>query len=218
MEIWHLWTTALSTGIFSLAGHFGLSEAMAIILLTLIARTVLMPISLSTSYRMELNKQKLKHLKPELYQLRERCKDNPTELAARTMQFYRDNGIRFFDRLSLLNMGAQGFFGLGLFQVLGKGTFSAKFLWIANIAKPDMLITILVGLLMLACMALAPGGVSEPTMLLMIGVSVIVAVVSVASMPAAVGLYWATSNVVSILQALALHALLRRRRVRMYQA
>jgi YidC/Oxa1 family membrane protein insertase len=214
MDLWHLWISTLANGLSLLASQTNLSEAMAIILLTIIARICLMPISLTASYRMELNKQKLKRLKPDLDRLRAVNKDNPAELASQTMQFYRHNGIGFFDRLSLLNAGSQGIFGLGIFQALNKAGFSSPFLWIATIAKPDVLLTFVVGLLMLVSMAIAPGALSEPSILIMLAVSVVVAVVAVAALPSAIGIYWAASSAVNIGQEIALRGLLSRQRVR----
>jgi len=47
-------------------------------------------------------------------------------------------------------------------------------------------------------------------MLIMLVISVVVAVVTIAALPSAIGLYWATSNSVTLLQTLALRGLLRR--------
>lgn len=40
-------------------------------------------------------------------------------------------------------MGTQSVFGIGLFQVLSKAGFASKFLWIANLGKPDFLLTVM---------------------------------------------------------------------------
>ncbi len=47
------------------------------------------------------------------------------------------------DRLAIANMGTQSVFGIGLFQVLSKAGFASKFLWIANLGKPDFLLTVM---------------------------------------------------------------------------
>ena len=211
MELWTMWTHALEAGICLIVAQLGLSEALAIIVLTLIARAAMMPVSLASAYRMQINKQAVARLKPELEALRERLKADPAELARQTMALYRDNGVRFVDTLSLLNIGSQSVFGLGIFQALNRMSFHSKFLWIAHLAKPDLWLTLLVGALMLLGMALMPGALHETNMLLMLAVAVLVSVVAIAALPSALGLYWATSNAVTVLQTLLLRALLARR-------
>ena len=211
MELWTMWTHALKAGIGLIVAHLGLSEALAIIVLTLIARAAMMPVSLASAYRMQINKQAVARLKPKLEALRERLKADPAELARQTMALYRDNGVRFVDTLSLLNIGSQSVFGLGIFQALNRMSFHSKFLWIAHLAKPDLWLTLLVGALMLLGMALMPGALHETNMLLMLAVAVLVSVVAIAALPSALGLYWATSNAVTVLQTLLLRALLAQR-------
>ena len=211
MELWTMWTHALEAGIGLIVAQLGLSEALAIIVLTLIARAAMMPVSLASAYRMQINKQAVARLKPKLEALRERLKADPAELARQTMALYRDNGVRFVDKLSLLNIGSQSVFGLGIFQALNRMSFHSKFLWIAHLAKPDLWLTLLVGALMLLGMALMPGALHETNMLLMLAVAVLVSVVAIAALPSALGLYWATSNAVTVLQTLLLRALLARR-------
>jgi YidC/Oxa1 family membrane protein insertase len=216
MQIWHLWTSLLAQGLAFLGAHFGLSEAVAVVVLTLLIRLALMPLSLTAAWRAELKKQKMKLLKPELDALKEQHKNDAAQLTAATMALYREHGVTLLDRITLASMGSQSVFGLGLYRVLRDAGFSSKFLWIASLARPDVWLTVLVGALMLLGMALMPGAVgsgAEPSMLIMLGISVVVAVVTIAALPSAIGLYWAASNSVTLLQTLALRGLLRRQRV-----
>ena len=210
MEIWHLWTSLLAQGLAFLSTQFGLSEALAVIALTAAARLALMPLSLRTALQAEAKKQKIKALKPELDALKEQHKQDPSKLAAATMALYRERGISLMDRLMLTNAVTQSVFGIGLYQVLSKAGLSSRFLWIGSLAKPDVWLTVLVSVLMLLGMALMPGATSEPSMLIVMSVSLLMAVVMIATLPSAVGLYWATSNGVTLAQTLALRGLLRR--------
>lgn len=212
MELWSIWTHLLEANLGFLAAHFGFSEAVSIIVLTLIARAAMMPVSLAAAYRIQKNKEALERIKPALEELRQTFKDNPSELATRTMALYRKNGISFMDKVSLLNIGSQGVFGLGVFQVLNRMVFSSKFLWISNLAKPDFLLTVLVGALVLLSLVLMPGATADTSMLLMLAIPVLISVVAVAALPSALGIYWATSNAVTLVQTLALRGLLARQR------
>lgn len=211
MELWTLWTHTLDAALTLLAANFGLSEALTIILLTLMVRLSLLPVSLTSAYRMQRNKEAMERIKPQLEALRQTLQDQPRELAAQTLALYRQHGIVFMDKLSLLNLVSQSIFGIGLFQSLSRTAFQSKFLWIASLAKPDLWLTVLVTVLMLLGMALMPGATHDTSMLLMLALPVLLSVIAVAALPSALGIYWATSNAVTLLQTLALRALLARR-------
>jgi len=211
MELWTLWTHALQAALAWLGLYFGLSEAAAIVLLTLMVRAGLMPVSLPAAYRMQMNKQAMARLKPQLDELRRTFKLDARERAARTMALYRDNGIAVVDKLTVLNLLTQGAFGLGLFHTLKRMVFSTRFLWIPDLAKPDLWLSLVVSALMLLGMALMPGAFSDPSMLLMLVVAVVVSAVAVAALPSAIGVYWATSSAVTLVQTLALRGLVARR-------
>lgn len=212
MELWTMWTHLLEAALGFLGAQLGFSEAVSIIVLTLIARGALMPVSLTAAYKAQKSKEAMERIKPALEALRETHQDSPSELAAQTMALYRQNGITFMDKVSVLNMGSQGIFGLGIFQVLKRTVFNSRFLWISNLARPDLALTVLVGALMLLGTALMPGATGSTSMLLMIAVPVVISIIAVAALPSALGLYWATSNAVTVLQTLALRGLLARRR------
>lgn len=211
MELWTLWTHTLDAALALLAANFGLSEALTIILLTLMVRLSLLPVSLTSAYRMQRNKEAMERIKPQLEALRQTLQNQPRELAAQTLALYRQHGIVFMDKLSLLNLVSQSIFGIGLFQSLSRTAFQSKFLWIASLAKPDLWLTVLVTVLMLLGMALMPGATHDTSMLLMLALPVLLSVIAVAALPSALGIYWATSNAVTLLQTLALRALLARR-------
>lgn len=210
MELWHFWTSLIQTSLTRMSTDLGLSEAMAVILLTLLVRAILMPVSLASTVRMEGNKKKLKLLKPQLDALRETHKDDPAKAASETMRIYRENNVRLLDRLTIANIGTQGIFGIGIFQALNQAAFSSKFLWIASLAKPDFLLTLVVSVLMLLGMALMPGAMAEQSMLIMAAVSVVVAAVTISALPSAVGIYWAASNAFTVAQVLTLRVIINR--------
>lgn len=83
MELWTAWVWLLSSFVSLLAHHLGVTEAVAIILATTVARLALTPVSLKAAYQSELSRRALEHLKPELQQLRESLKGDQAALAAR---------------------------------------------------------------------------------------------------------------------------------------
>ena len=212
MTYWHLWTSFLTDSVFFIASHVGVSEAIAIVLLTAIIRSALMPLSLTVQWRLELNRQKLRRLQSELAALRSRLVHDKRALGAATMALYRANGVRLVDRWLLANLGSQVGVGLGMYQAIGQSALSSGFLWIASLAKPDAWITALVAALMLLGMAIAPGAFADSSAVVMFVVASVIAVVAVAAMPSAFGVYWATSNVATLVQNVLLRVLLARRR------
>jgi len=208
MELWNIYVTAIAEGINFISLYFGISEALAIISFTLICRILLMPISLGSAYKTHKNKLAIEKIKPDIEIIRKRYKDDPAKMSKKTMSIYKKNGIKFLDRLTVVNIGSQGVLGLGIFQALKEAVFGSKFMWIASIAKPDFILALIVGFLTYLSMVVMPGTVEHQTMLLFILPAVISTIVLV-SFPSALGLYWAASNVVTTIQMLILRVILR---------
>lgn len=206
MEIWNIWIIAITNSISFISMNLGISEAFAIIIFTLIARIMLMPISLKSAYLMHKNKVALTKLKPEIEQLKDTYSDNPGEIAKRTMAIYKKNGIKFLDKTTVFNIGTQGVLGLGIFQALKSMVFSSKFMWIADIAKPDVILAFIVGVLTFISMQLMPGAVEQQNTLIFF-IPAIISMFVLVSFPSALGLFWATSNIVTLMQTLALRAI-----------
>lgn len=210
MGLWHTWTSLLGEGLHAFTA-FGLSDAAAILLLTIAARLVLLPVSFRTALRAQDNKRRLLALKPELEALKARHAGDAAALSAATMALYRERGISFVDRWLLAHAATQGVFGLGMYQALRASPPAAPFLWIASLARPDAWLTLAVTLLMAAGLAAAPGTSMEPAAIAALVMSVMLSAWVLWSAPAGLGLYWAGSNLVTLGQSLALRAVVARR-------
>ena len=207
MEIWNIWTSLITNGINLLIMYFGVSEALAIIIFTLLARIILMPISLKSAYKIYKNKLAIERVKPEVERLKDIYSENPGELAKRTMALYKKNGIKFLDGTAIINISSQGILGLGIFQVLKNMVFGSKFMWITNIAKPDVILAFIVGVLTFLSMQMMPGAVEQQSVLIFL-IPAMISMFVLVSFPAALGLYWATSNIVTMVQALVLRMII----------
>ncbi|MDQ2076259.1 membrane protein insertase YidC [Marinimicrobium sp. ABcell2] len=209
MDIWTAWTALLEYGITLLSTQLGLSEALAIIAFTLLARLALMPLSFRAAYDTYQNQAAIRSAKPEIERLKEVYKDNPPELAKRTMALYKKRGIKFLGKSMVFNIGSQGVLGLGLFHTLKNMTFSSKFLWITNLAKPDVILALAVGALMFAGMLLMPGSAEQASLLIFL-IPVAISVFVLVSFPSAIGIYWAASNFATLGQSLYLRHVVKR--------
>jgi YidC/Oxa1 family membrane protein insertase len=168
MEIWSTFTGAISQSITFLSSQFDVSQAIAIILVTIIARLILMPINtraLINSYR---NKQKLAKIKPQLERIKKLYQDNPAEMMKRSMALHKKHNIKMFDKNAVANMTSQGVLGVGMFQTLQQMVLNSKFAWIASIAKPDVGLALLVGFLTYLSMVAMPGSAEQAQTLLFI--------------------------------------------------
>ncbi len=210
MNIWTFWTDGLADVLGFLSADGGLSPALAILVLTLMLRLAIMPLSVAAALRADRIRRRLDALKPELDGLRARLHGDRQALAAQTMALYRQHGIRFLDRVTLANLAGQTAFGLGMFRMLRKAKLGGGFLWIADIARPDLLLALVSGALMTLAMSLAPAAQSPMSPLILI-IPLAISIISIASLPSAIGLYWAGSNLASLSQTLLVRRIIARR-------
>lgn len=209
MELWTAWTDLIAHTLSWASQQFGLPEALAIIALTLLVRLCLLPLSYRAAYQAQRNKQQLQQLQPALERLKSRYQDNPAELARRSMVLYRQHNIRFMDKIALANLGGQGLFGLGFTSALAKLALSAPFLWMSNIARADAVLALVVGIMTYLMMWLTPGMAEQGSLMILL-LPALFAAGALLFTPAATGLYWFTSNLVGIGQALWLRRAVQR--------
>jgi len=133
---------------------------IAIILLTLIIRFILLPLSWSSMKSQRM----MQSLNPELEKIKEKYKDNQEKLTQATMDFYKKHGINPLS--SCLPLLIQLPILLALYQVLRNGlstdsfhllysfvpapdTFNEQFLGLINLTQPYWPLAILVGIVQL---------------------------------------------------------------------
>jgi YidC/Oxa1 family membrane protein insertase len=208
--MWESFTSLLSVSIEQTSLVLGVNEAIAIILFTLLIRLLLLPISVSALVRTTHNKAKIHALKPATEKLTTQYKDNPTELAKKTMALYKKNNITFIDKISFANIFSQGVLGLGMFQTIKSMLFNSKFLWIETLGKPDVILAVIVGVLTYVSMILMPGSAEQVNQLIFL-VPAVLSVLILISFPSAIGLYMAVSSIVSALQSVFISMYLQRK-------
>ncbi|HYV38836.1 MAG TPA: membrane protein insertase YidC, partial [Gemmataceae bacterium] len=119
-----------------LVGWLGGGYGLSIILLTLLVRGAMFPVS----RRSALLSQRMQALAPEMKKVQEKYKNDPQAKTAAVMELYRKHGVNPFG--SCLPMIMQMPFFLGLYYCLQESIHFrlATFLWIDNLAAPDMLV------------------------------------------------------------------------------
>jgi YidC/Oxa1 family membrane protein insertase len=106
---------SMLTFLYSMTGNLGWS----IILLTIIVRTLLVPLVVPSMKNQVANRKKLSALKPQLSKLKEKHKKDPVALSQAQMALYKENNIKLFSWGILLPF-VQIIFLIALYQVLLK--------------------------------------------------------------------------------------------------
>ena len=77
MDIWAMWLDSIDSVIAALASDAGLGLAMAIVVATVLLRTLLLPLAWPIAYRACIRQKKMTKLQPELRVLQHRFRDKP---------------------------------------------------------------------------------------------------------------------------------------------
>ena len=201
-----------------LAMLFDGSMGWAILALALAVRLALLPLTLHLARRMSANQKIIAALEPQVAEIRKRLADKPAEMFPAMSALYKANGARLFDRSSLLGALLQlPVFGL-LYKAIGNaGVGAGPFLWMRSLATPDAALTAIVLALTALSAYYMPSAAPDKAMLMMV-VQVVVTAFILWKLSAAVGLYWAASSAVSLLQSGVLRFDERRMRIRAAQS
>jgi YidC/Oxa1 family membrane protein insertase len=205
--MWSMFVDGLSSLLAQLATWLDGSYGLAVIVLALLVRLALLPMTLKTAEQNWWRQQQLLALKPKLARLNERHAGDPAAKAKAMQALYREHGVSGGLGSSLLVALVQAPLGAGIYAAIRQGVAGAgSFLWIPKLARPDVMLALVVGLLSFAALLLNPA-MSEQARTLLHWLPVVVSFLVVWHLAAGLGLYWAGSSGVNLLQM----ALLRRR-------
>ena len=201
MILWNGFVDLLIGGLISLSQVYNGNMGLAILTLSFIVRFALLPLSLKLSYRSILHQLQLKKLQPELQRLQTRYKNKPDRLAEETLKLYKRYGVSPIDGKGILGGLLQAPIFMGMFTAIRRGVGSGeRFLWVGDLTQPDFFIMLIVTGLAYIATALTPN-VSDQARNLMMWLPVILTAIFLWRLSAAIGLYWAASNTVGIIQA-----------------
>lgn len=174
----------------------------AIIALSLGARFALMPLSLALARRARRNQAIARALAPELEVLRARHSKKPEKLMQEMARLHRKHNYSPVDLPAMLG----GFLQLPVFGLLYgaiRRTLAPgrAFLWIRNLSVPSLGLTLII-LTVSATTAYLMPTATEHARLMMVLVQVAITSLFVWKLAAGLGLYWAASGLVSLVQAI----------------
>ena len=187
--------------LYGLVGNY----AAAIIILTLIIKSILWPIQNKSTESM----RKMALLSPKMTELREKYKDNPQKMNEELMKLYKDYGINPFSGCLPLLIQIPIFFGF--YSMLGVAIElrNASFFWIHDLSQPDTvghvlgfpinLLPIIMAITMIWQIAITPktGDKMQTRIFYIMPVVFLAFCYNFAS---ALALYWTTQNIFSIVQ------------------
>ncbi len=212
---------------------------LAVIMLTIIVKLILFPLSLKavrTQFAMRA-------LEPRLKEIKEKFKDKREEQARKTMALYKESGVNPFSSVLLILIQLPIIFGLYWVFVRGglpdlnldilysftpiPEMFNMQFFWVSDIAEKSAILALLAGATQYFQIKLTLPPLKErgktPSLkddlarsfhLQMRYMMPIIVVVIAYAISAAIALYWTTSNVFAIGQEL----FVRRRIKRKYES
>lgn len=195
-----------------LHSHIG-NWGWAIIVLTIIVKLILYPLS----YKGMVSMQKIKEITPKMKELQEKYKGDPQKLQMHMMQLYKKHGANPLGGCLPLLIQIPIFYAI--YRVLYNSVElkSADFIfWIHDLSAMDpfFVLPILMGVSMYVQQRLTPSGFSDPMQEKIFRMLPVFFTIFLVFFPAGLVLYWTVNNLLTILQQLSINAMLERKKQR----
>ena len=200
--MWTAFVELLRATIFGAAHVCGGSLGGGILLVSALVRLAMLPLTLRLARRAREQQARLATLQPEIEALQRRYVNDPLRLLRETRELQAKHGVKLITPSSFVGMAVQFPVLGGLFAAVRNGLGAkVRFLWIADLARPDG--ALLLGIAALAAWSAArapstPGQTTNQTSLIVFSVLGTVAFLWAAS--SAVALSVGAGSLVSVLQ------------------
>lgn len=187
-------------------GNYGI----AIILLTLLVRGILWPVTQKANNSM----RRMQKIQPQMKALREKYKDNPQEMNMRMMELYRQEKVNPLGGCLPLLLQLPIFFALYSVFDTAVELRHVSFLWAKDLAQPDLIgptigifgkelglhpLIIAMTILMVVQQKMTPSQADPMQQKMMMAMPVIM-LVMLYWLPSGLTLYWTVSQICSIVQ------------------
>jgi YidC/Oxa1 family membrane protein insertase len=218
MPGWDSVVEVLRQLIFLLSHHMGGSVGGAIVVVSAVARVLLLPLTVRAALAAREHQARIARIQPQLDALAKRNAGKPVDLATHTAALHREHGIPTLPKGTLLTLLVQFPIGAALYQAVRSGlTAGARFLWIGDLARPDYALTAVVGIL--AALGVYITGATQPAATTPAGMSTysaaivsgLLTVFFAFRLASGVGIYWAASSLVGLVQPVIVRQIVLRR-------
>ena len=200
---------ALLDYLYQYIGNWG----VAIIVLTIIIRIILFPLS----FKGMVGMQKMKELAPKMKDLQAKHKGDPQKLQAAMMELYKKHGANPLGGCLPLILQIPVFFAI--YRVLYNAVElkNAPLMWWIHdlsVMDPYFVLPLLMGLSMYLQQALTPTNFTDPMQEKVFKWLPVIFTLFLITFPAGLILYWTINNVISIIQQLAINKMLEKRKLK----
>ena len=190
----------IRTAIFALSHVLGGSVGSSILVISLVVRIALLPLTIRWARRAQEHARRMRELEPDLAKIRRRHADDPARAMEATLALYKRHGLGMFPEGMLKSMLIQLPINAGLYQAIVGGVRRAGgFLWIRDLTRPDVMLATIAALL--AAVAAAVSGTTETAARNAAIVSGVITFLIAWRLSAGLGLYWIASNTIGLVQA-----------------
>ncbi|MDO5576671.1 MAG: YidC/Oxa1 family membrane protein insertase [Fibrobacter sp.] len=192
----------LSGYLLSLTTVFG-NIGLVILLTTLLFRFALLPLTVKYSARSLHHQTRMKKLQPMLEKLKVKYKDNPQKLSEETLLLYKKHNLPLLDKAGLVSSLLQLPLILGMIAIVKEISFSGStFLWITDLARPDLLLAIIGTILVWVSTKITPQPLQQSSS--MNWIPVLITGFFLWKISSGIGIFWVASSIVTVVQSFIL--------------
>lgn len=189
--------------IFAYAQVCGGNLGFGVLATSVLDRVAMFPITLRVAKMSQAHRRAMQKLQPELARIREKFKWQPERVAVESQKLLKRHNISPVPFAGCLGAVAQMPIFLAVFSAVRSVVRAGgKFLWIKNIAKPDVLLTCIVAAITFASVfrPSMPEGSPQNAKAMMI-IPVVITVFVLAKSSAGIGIYWGVSATAGAIQS-----------------
>jgi len=202
VTVWNQVVEVLRESIFAYAQLNNGNLGVGILAVSFLARMALFPLTLRLARLAQIHQDRVRRIQPELDALRARFRNDPRRLAEETQRVFTREHLSLVPLSGLLGGIVQTPVLLALFSAVSQAAaVGGRFLWIGNIARPDVFVAFVVTALTVGSLAAIPQSAGQNRTLMM-WLPAIVTMIALSKMAAGIGLYWGVSSAVSVVQTL----------------
>ena len=165
--MWHAFIELIQALTFAVAHVCGGNVGAAIAVVSFTVRLALVPWTRRMMRRAHERQAVLARLKPQLDRLQKRYANDQRRLAEETLALYKANGVRMFDPQALVGYAILAPLFGGLYGAVRAGLGAGKrFLWVADLARPDAAMALVASALVGLSIALGRADTAEAARML----------------------------------------------------
>lgn len=181
--------------LYAYIGNWG----WAIVILTLVIRLILFPLS----YKGMMSMNRLKDLAPRMKELQDKYKGDPQKLQAHMMEFYKKNKVNPMGGCLPILLQIPVFFAIYRVLLNAIELKGAEWiLWVDDLASKDpyFILPITMGILMFVQQKITPTNFTDPMQEKIMKYLPLIFTFFFLTFPAGLTLYWTINNICSIIQ------------------